>query len=46
MVLGLLAQLLLAIGVLKVAFIQSVFEFVGKGFVAILDYTIAGSTFY
>ncbi len=44
-VLGLLAQLLLAIGVLKVAFIQSVFEFVGKGFVAILDYTIAGSTF-
>ncbi|WP_334111765.1 nucleoside transporter C-terminal domain-containing protein [Paucihalobacter sp.] len=43
--LGLLAQLLLAIGVLKVAFIQSIFEFVGKGFVAILDYTIAGSTF-
>lgn len=43
--LGLLAQLLLAIGVLKVAFVQSIFEFVGKGFVAILDFTIAGSTF-
>lgn len=43
--LGLLAQLLLAIGVLKVPFVQSIFEFIGQGFVAILDFTVAGSTF-
>jgi CNT family concentrative nucleoside transporter len=43
--LGLLAQLVLAIGVLKVSFIQSIFEFIGQGFVAILDFTVAGSTF-
>jgi CNT family concentrative nucleoside transporter len=43
--LGLLAQLVLAIGVLKVSFIQSIFEFIGQGFVAILDFTAAGSTF-
>jgi len=43
--LGLLAQLVLAIGVLKVPFVQSIFEFVGQGFVAILDFTVAGSTF-
>ncbi len=42
---GLLAQLLLAIGVLKVPFIQSAFEFVGKIFVKILDFTQAGSEF-
>lgn len=42
---GLLAQLLLAIGVLKVPFIQGVFEFVGKIFVKILEFTQAGSVF-
>ncbi|NCO64159.1 MAG: Na+ dependent nucleoside transporter [Flavobacteriales bacterium] len=42
---GLLAQLLLAIGVLKVPFIQSGFEFVGKIFVKILEFTQAGSVF-
>lgn len=42
---GLTAQLLLAIGVLKVPFIQAMFEFVGKIFVKILDFTQAGSEF-
>ena len=42
---GLSAQLILAIGVLKVSFIQAAFEFVGKIFVKILDFTRAGSEF-
>jgi len=42
---GLSAQLLIAIGVLKIPFIQSVFEFVGGIFTNILDYTFAGSEF-
>ena len=42
---GLSAQLLLAIGVLKVPFIRSIFEFLGSIFINILDYTRAGSTF-
>ncbi len=42
---GLAAQLLLAIGVLKVPFIQKVFETVGKMFVKVLEFTQAGSTF-
>ncbi len=42
---GLLAQLVLAIGVLKVPFIQSIFEFVGGIFVSILDFTMAGTKF-
>lgn len=42
---GLSAQLLLAIGVLKVPFIRGVFEFLGSIFINILDYTRAGSTF-
>ncbi len=42
---GLLAQLLLAIGVLQVPFVQKAFEFVGKIFVKILDFTAAGSEF-
>lgn len=42
---GLAAQLLLAIGVLKVPFVQSMFEFVGGIFINILDYTRAGSIF-
>jgi CNT family concentrative nucleoside transporter len=42
---GLAAQLILAFGVLKVPFVQAVFEFIGKGFVLILDFTRAGSEF-
>lgn len=42
---GLLAQVILAIGVLKVPFIQAIFEFVGGIFVKILDFTRAGSIF-
>lgn len=42
---GLSAQLLLAVGVLKVPFIRSFFEFLGSIFINILDYTRAGSTF-
>ncbi|MFD2516408.1 nucleoside transporter C-terminal domain-containing protein [Salinimicrobium flavum] len=42
---GLSAQLLLAIGVLKIGFVQSLFEMVGKIFVLILDFTAAGSEF-
>jgi len=43
--LGLAAQLLLAIGVLKVPFIQKLFEFIGGLFVKVLDFTRAGSEF-
>ncbi|TBW30290.1 NupC/NupG family nucleoside CNT transporter [Gramella sp. KN1008] len=43
--LGLTAQLLLAIGVLKITVVQKVFEFVGGIFVLILDFTAAGSEF-
>ena len=42
---GLVFQLLIAIGVLKIPFIQKAFEFIGKGFVLILDFTKAGSRF-
>jgi CNT family concentrative nucleoside transporter len=42
---GLALQLLIAIGVLKVGFIQSIFDFIGRIFVEILEYTKAGSTF-
>lgn len=42
---GLSAQLLLAIGVLKVSFIRAIFEFIGGIFINILDYTRAGSEF-
>ena len=42
---GLTAQILLAIGVLKVPFIQNIFEGIGQVFVNILDYTRAGSIF-
>ncbi|MEN8185823.1 MAG: nucleoside transporter C-terminal domain-containing protein [Bacteroidota bacterium] len=42
---GLSAQLILAIGVLKVPFVRAIFEFVGDIFIAILDYTRAGSEF-
>ena len=42
---GLAFQIVIAIGVLKVPFIQSIFEFIGKIFVKILEYTQAGSKF-
>ncbi len=42
---GLIAQLILAIGVLKVPFIQAIFEWVGGIFIAILDFTEAGTRF-
>lgn len=42
---GLLAQLILAVGVLKIPFVQSAFDFVGNIFVKILDFTAAGSEF-
>lgn len=42
---GILAQLILAIGVLKVSFVKNIFEFVGGLFVKVLDFTRAGSEF-
>ena len=42
---GLSAQIILAIGVLKVPFVQAIFEFVGNIFISILDFTSAGSNF-
>lgn len=42
---GLLLQLLIAIGVLRIKFIQAAFEAVGKIFVSVLDFTRAGSKF-
>ena len=42
---GLLIQVALAIGILQVPFIQSFFEFIGKIFVVILDFTKAGTEF-
>ncbi len=42
---GLALQLVIAIGVLKVPFIQLIFEQIGKIFVSILEFTRAGSKF-
>ncbi|MGC9341275.1 MAG: NupC/NupG family nucleoside CNT transporter, partial [Bacteroidales bacterium] len=42
---GLLIQVLLAIGILQVPFIKTFFEYGGKAFVKILDFTDAGSEF-
>jgi CNT family concentrative nucleoside transporter len=42
---GIFAQLILAIGVLKVTFVKNIFEFVGGLFVKVLDFTRAGSEF-
>ena len=42
---GLAFQLFIAIGVLKVSFVQNGFEAVGKVFVSILEFTRAGSKF-
>lgn len=43
--LGLAFQLIIAVGVLKVPFIERIFDFVGSIFVSILDFTLAGSDF-
>lgn len=42
---GLAFQLIIAIGVLKVPFVQKAFEIVGSVFVKVLDFTRAGSKF-
>ena len=42
---GLLIQLTLAIGILRIGWIQSIFEAMGELFVSILDFTNAGSIF-
>lgn len=42
---GLSAQLILAIGVLKISVVKSAFEFVGQLFILVLDFTRAGSAF-
>ena len=42
---GIFAQLILAIGVLKITFVKNIFEFVGGLFVKVLDFTRAGSEF-
>lgn len=42
---GLAFQLLIAIGVLRVGFIKTAFEWVGSLFVGVLDFTRAGSKF-
>ncbi|MBF8150202.1 Na+ dependent nucleoside transporter [Winogradskyella sp. F6397] len=42
---GLIFQLVIAIGVLKIDFVKTVFEFIGQGFIAILGFTQAGSEF-
>jgi CNT family concentrative nucleoside transporter len=42
---GLAAQILLAVGVLQVPFVQHFFEFGGKLFVKVLDFTKAGTEF-
>jgi CNT family concentrative nucleoside transporter len=43
--LGLTSQLILAVLVLRVEFVQSIFEFFGKIFVKTLDFTMEGSKF-
>ena len=43
--LGLAAQLVLAIGVLEVSFVQNTFEWFGNLFILVLDFTAAGSEF-
>lgn len=42
---GLFAQLVLAFGILKVAFVQMFFDIVGKMFTKVLEFTRAGSEF-
>lgn len=43
--LGLAFQLTIAIGVLKIPFIQSIFEFIGSLFIELLEFTKKGSEF-
>ena len=42
---GLAIQLIIAISVLKVNFVKKIFEWIGSGFVEVLEYTRAGSQF-
>ncbi|MCL6295468.1 NupC/NupG family nucleoside CNT transporter [Jejuia spongiicola] len=42
---GLIFQLIIAIGVLKVGFVKTIFEWIGQRFIDILDFTRAGSKF-
>jgi len=42
---GIALQIIIAIGVLKIPFVQVVFEHIGRIFVSILEYTRAGSKF-
>lgn len=42
---GLIVQLCLAFGVLKVQFVENIFNFIGKFFVQILNFTRSGSEF-
>ena len=42
---GLGTQLILAVGVLKVSFVQAFFEWVGSLFIAVLDFTMEGTKF-
>jgi CNT family concentrative nucleoside transporter len=44
-VIGLSLQLIIAVGVLKITFIQKIFELIGSLFIEILNYTRAGSKF-
>ena len=43
--LGLLTQLFIGIGILKIPFIQTIFEQIGTFFIKVIDYTLAGSIF-
>jgi concentrative nucleoside transporter, CNT family len=43
--LGLLSQIILAVGILQVPFIQTFFEYGGKAFVKILDFTDVGTEY-
>jgi len=42
---GLAFQLVIAVGVLKISFVQKIFDLVGRLFVSILEFTQAGSKF-
>lgn len=44
-IIGLALQLILAVGILKLSWVQELFSAVGQLFVSILDFTAAGSTF-
>ena len=44
-IIGLVIQIILAVSVLKIPFVQSIFESAGKIFVKILDFTMEGTKF-